>query len=53
MLIPLLVLVLVAFCAFWIIGEMALPAPMNTVVRVLVGIVFLVAVLHFAGITLP
>lgn len=45
----LLVIAVVAVLAFYVIGEMKLPHPINLIVRVIVGVVLLFIILnHFA-----
>jgi len=53
MIITLLIIVVVAVVAFYIVNEMGLPAPIGMVVRIIVGLILLVAVLKIAGIALP
>lgn len=43
-------IVLVAYVAFWIVGQMKLPEPVNLIARVVVGIV---ALLLIAGLFVP
>ncbi len=53
MIITILIAVLVLFVAFWVIGEMALPSPINMVARVVVGIIGLIYLLSILNISLP
>lgn len=53
MLISLLIVALVAVIAYYIIDYMALPAPLNTIVRVIVGIALLIYLFGKIGIHLP
>ncbi len=53
MLMTLLIVALVAVVAFYIIQYMALPAPMNTIVRVIVGIALLIYLFSKVGVSLP
>jgi len=53
MLVSILILVLILVVAFWIIGEMSLPHPINMIVRVVVGIVGLIYLLNLIGVRLP
>lgn len=41
-LLGLLVLVVVAWVAFWVVGQMGLPAPINMVAKVIVGVILLI-----------
>lgn len=49
LLISLLVLALVVFVAFYVIGMMGIPDPMNLILRVIVGIIALVYLLNMVG----
>lgn len=53
MLISLLIVALVAVIAYYIIEYMALPAPINLIVRVIVGIALLIWLFSKVGISLP
>lgn len=49
LLIGLLVLVLVVYIAFWIIGQMGLPQPARMIVTCIVGILALLWLLRYVG----
>lgn len=49
MLIWLIVICAVIGVAWWIVTQIPLPAPMNIVVRVVFGLIVLVALLYFVG----
>lgn len=44
-LVLLLVVAVIAFVAFWVIGQMGLPDPINLVARVIVGVILLLVLL--------
>lgn len=50
LLITLLVICVVIWLAFWVIGQMGLPEPVGLVARVIVGIIALVLLLERTGV---
>ncbi len=52
LLITLLIFAVVAYVAFWIIGQIALPDPMGLILRIIVGVSLLLVLLSKAGIPL-
>jgi hypothetical protein len=49
LLVTLLVIALVIWLLFWVIGQMGLPAPMNLVARVIVGVIAILVLLDCLG----
>jgi hypothetical protein len=49
LLILVLVILLVAFAAFWLVDKIGLPAPMNWIARAIVALVALLVLLSRAG----
>lgn len=51
--ISLLILVLVAAVAYWIVGMLPLPQPFKNIVLVILGLIFLVYLLGYLGVVVP
>jgi len=49
LLINILILAIVLIVAFWIIGKMAAPNPIGTILRVIVGVLGLIWLLNLVG----
>lgn len=49
LLVWILVFACVAWAGFWIIGQMGLPAPINMVARVILGLILLLVLLSSVG----
>jgi Co/Zn/Cd efflux system component len=49
LLINILILAIVLVVAFWIIGKMAAPNPISTILRLIVGIIGLIWLLNLVG----
>jgi Co/Zn/Cd efflux system component len=49
LLINILILAVVLIVAFWIIGKMAAPNPIGTILRVIVGVIGLIWLLNLVG----
>jgi hypothetical protein len=49
LIVNILILALVLVVAFWIIGKMAAPDPIGTILRVIVGVIGLIWLLNLVG----
>jgi len=51
-LISLLVFALIAYLAFWILGQIPMPQPIRVIVTAIIGIILLLALLSHGGISI-